>query len=224
MFGNQVNESKSVSNEKLVENILKSELKVTVSSINGSENTSIKEILDKAKKSNKTVVFTFTPGPFKSAQELPIDWMKTDPAIGCTAQLCAFQKAKGPQANQNQPTTRLDEAIVYAINKHNVSYQVGKEGLLAIKKLNDLFMLSDENGELENAFGLATISVNGKKYLERFSIAIKPNGAAQIFTLSSPVNDVKAAEHVEGVSRFITLSFEKNIENSPGVSAVKSGL
>lgn len=191
--------------EDCLKKFLNSDLEVTVSSINNTEKKRLQQIIKEHQKTGKAVIFTFTPGPFKTSDELPNNWMEINPAIGCTAQLTAFEKAF-PHLN----------AAVFNINTQSSAYQSGENGLLAYKKLNNLFMISDEAGELQKAFDLFTLTIpdqryKNDKYLERFSIVIKPDNKAQIFELSSPVNEFKANEHIKEINQFISPRMQEEL-------------
>lgn len=187
---------------------LLSKLQVNVSSQSGSTKVGLDELFAKAKAADKSIIYTFTPGPFKSKDEMPKGWMETELAVGCTAQLTAFEKSYA----------RLN-AIIFAVNKHSSSYQCGSGGLLAMKKFNNLFMISDEKGELEKALDLKTITLEGKEYLKRFTVAIRPDGEFKLFGLSSPVNDEKAIKHIEEISQFLSPQLEQKEEKSAALSA-----
>jgi peroxiredoxin len=185
--------------ESIVDKILKSNLQIAVTSIDTLEVLGINEIIHAAIKSGKAIVFTVTPGPFKSAAELPPDWMQTPAAVGCTAQLTAFEKS-------------FDElnAVVFAVNKQTSAYQ---QSLLAVKGLKNLLMISDATNTLQAALNLATLTVNGKNYDERLSVVIKSNEngklTGKLFEIASPVNDVKAAEHITAIKNFIAPQLAK---------------
>lgn len=190
--------------KQIAEKLLKSEIEVEVSSIKGTQHKRIINLIKEAKEAKKSIIFTFTPGPFKSADELPKDWMSNSAAVGCTAQLTAFEKE----------VTQLD-AIVYAVNKQSSEYQCGASGLLAAKKLNNLNMISDKSGKIAEELGLPTIEVNEKSYLQRFSIVIKPNGKSCTLEFSSSaVNDMTAKDHIISIAKFIHPVLEESDRKS----------
>ncbi len=163
------------------------------------------KLIANAEATGRAIVLTATPGPFKDAKELPPNWMTSAnvAAQGCTPQLNAFESAFfALQAN------------VYAINNKTSDYQCGANGLLAVKKLSHLKMIS-ASAALQTAWHLPTISVDEQNYLARFSIAIKPDGSSQIFMLASPVNQQTAAEHVQKINAFLTARLEQDLQQAP---------
>jgi peroxiredoxin len=194
-YGNQSHtlfQSVDIKHSSLVTKLVNCTSQITVSSKNGMKSTTIQELLVEARKAKRAIVFTFTPGPFKSAEELPSDWMTTPAAVGCSAQLSAFEKAM-----------KELKADIYAINKQTSGYQCGSAGLLAAKGFDHLQMISDAEGLLEKELDLPTFEVNGKRYLNRFSVVIKPDDNAKIFELPSPVDADKAQQHVALLTDFI---------------------
>ncbi|MBA3660213.1 MAG: hypothetical protein H0W64_00615 [Gammaproteobacteria bacterium] len=195
-------QTKQKLNHTDIENkFLECDLKVSLNSTNGAEeNISIKEIIARAKEAGKALIITFTPGPFKPEDELPMGWLNNKLAMGCTTQLNHFESAlEAEQLN----------AIVININKHDAVYQAGNQGLLAKKNLRNLWMISDKDNILEQTFGLATIKVNNQSYFERFTLVVTPDGRVKAFDLASPVNDVAAANHIEEINQFIVPKLER---------------
>ena len=174
-----------------LKNFLSNNLPINVSSKMGSQKITIKDLVEKAKLENRPLVFTFTPGPFKDAKELPKSWTAVPDAVGCTLQLNTFNKHFENLAGS-----------VFALNKHTHDYQCGHDGLLAVKNLDNLMMLSITD-DLESNLKLDTILVDDKKYLSRFTIAVKSTGEAQSFPLQGPVNDEKIKKHIEEINCFI---------------------
>lgn len=199
------NESKY---EDCLKKLLKSDVEVPVSSVEKTEKKHIQQIIQEAQKAGKAVIFTFTPGPFKKSEDLPNDWMNINPAVGCTAQLNAFEKA-----------FKDLNAVVLNVNTQSSENQCGQDGLLAVKKLDNLLMISDEDGTLQKALGLYTLTIpdnryKNDKYLERFTIVIKPNNEAKVFEVTSPVNDMKANYHIQAIEQFLAPQLQEKAEVS----------
>lgn len=186
--------------EKTIDEFAESNIEVEVSDINGTVKKTIAELVREAKEKNKAVIFTFTPGPFKTNEELPENWMNTDKAKGCTNQLTIL----------NQAAEELD-AIVYAVNKQTSEYQSGPDGLIEKKNLKkNIRMISDSKGKLQEAFNLPTIELPDSRYpnsnyFERFSIIYRPDGLRNILKPESPLDVTGAQAHVEALKDFRNL-------------------
>jgi peroxiredoxin len=142
----------------------------------------------------KAVIFTFTPGPFKSTDALPADWGITPAANGCTMQLKTFETN----------FERLN-ATVININRHPAAYHQGNEGLIKNKGVDHLQMISDENAKIEKLLGLSgeMLSINDNSYFSRFSIVLTPDSRKKIFRLASPVTQEIAEAHINQIDDFI---------------------
>jgi len=187
MFSHKPNVNQ-LDNDDLKNKLLTSELTINVNSINQSQQMTLKQLCQASLNNNKSIIFTFTPGPFKSANELPKGWMDNKFAVGCSLQLSAFEK--------NYDGLNAD---VYAINLHNNDYQ---RELLAIKNIPHLKMISDEKNELTRLLNLPTFELEGKNYLKRFSLAINSQGVSQLFELPSSTNAITTTQHLNAVRDF----------------------
>lgn len=170
-----------------------SNIEVAVSCNNGTEYKKISDLIDEAMKTNKNAIFTFTPGPFLDASELPDKWMQTPRAIGCTAQLNAFEAA-----------AQEEDSVIYAINKHSSAYQLQ---LLAKKNWPHLFFISDENNVIENTYHLPKINLPDKRYANstyfgRLTFGFKKDGQTAVLIPESPLDAGKAQTHVNDVKNF----------------------
>lgn len=184
---------------EIIDNLLNNKAKVIVSSIAGQEEKTFKQLIEEADRDAKAFMATTTPGPFKTAAELPADWMKEDKRKGCSNQLLTIEKE----------FSKLN-AHVYALNTHPSDYQCGRDGLLAAKKLSNLRMISVDE-RLANELGLSFLELEGKKYLaQRLSVVIK-NGTGEVFSLEGPVDEAKAKQHVEQISAYILERKNRNI-------------
>jgi peroxiredoxin len=142
----------------------------------------------------KAVIFTFTPGPFKSTDTLPAHWPVTPAANGCTLQLQTFE------AN----FASLNAAIIN-INRHPASYQRGEEGLIKNKGLDHLMMISDANGNVEELLDLGNdmLNIDSNYYFSRFSIVLTSDGRKAAFRLASPVTQEIADKHIAEIDGFM---------------------
>jgi hypothetical protein len=187
--------------DAVIKKLLGSKQKVKLNSVNNSSETiCINDLIKRNSEAGKATIFTFTSGPFKTTGELPQDWMKTLAVIGCSTQLSVFEK-KFAALN----------AVVIGLNKQSNDYQCGEDGLLAVKVLNSLNMISDEDNKLEKELGLSafTVNVNGKAYFKHFSIVVRPDNVAKGFMLQSPVTDPIMNDHINDINGFMALDLRQ---------------
>jgi peroxiredoxin len=183
--------------DKTISKLLASTQTVALSSILGTKSVNLHTLIEHVTAAGKPVIFTFTPGPFKTSEELPVNWMTTTQALGCSLQLQTFE------AN----FTELG-GVVIAVNKQTAGYQAGPNGLLDVKKLPSLKMISDVNNTLEEELELSAmkIQVNEVWYFKRFTIVINADKNARGFLLQSPVNQEIADKHIADIKEFIALT------------------
>ena len=182
--------------EKISEN--KTPIQISTSKSTAPETTTFYNLIEEAKKNNQNVIFTFTPGPFKKNEPMPADWLMTPAAVGCTAQLTAFEKK----------LDQLNNTLVYAVNERPSEDHVGKDGILASKHLDNLPMISIAGTNFIKEFELPTITVNKQEYLSRFTLAITSKGEKTIFNfpktrLDDPLDETKGNQHIEHIQNFL---------------------
>lgn len=194
----------------IADSMARNHLFVDVSNSAGNhEVTSIADLISDAKQKGRSVIITTMSGPFLKKDGLPASWMDTRCARGCTPQGNAFEGA--------MKENMFPQTDVFVLNIHPIAYQIS---LLEEKQwphLRTIAFLIDEDVTFEHykkELNIPTITVDGKEYLARFSVAVKPDGKTKLFTLESPVNDEIAKRHIESIAEFLKaeLSAEKKPE------------